>query len=333
MSRAALLPTPGDPFILTYWIKKFREVWQGEVDRLYVCLNMYPHIAEKVLDYDMKMLTQMDKVEVVYVPKMLYHGKALRQLVAYCEEDLLMFIEDDAIVFRPGAIDRAFRMIEKEEAGIVGSPRFSCSQQILDASAEKYGLDYSGYGDKGPNMWPCFFFARREDMLKTNQHYESKGWKKGEYIPELGVTAEDELAGDTFVWVSMQLRAMGLEFAEVPQGHSHPDDMEFYEKGEGIWDPLNPWVHIGSLTMTAETLLTEDRPEALGKMETGMEKREAMRRFAWLLLFVEETREETEELKPLRDIYVRRINDIIKKAGLSMTHINNLKAAYKQLMA
>ena len=39
MSRAALLPTPGDPFLVKYWLENYAKYWREEVDKLYVYLN------------------------------------------------------------------------------------------------------------------------------------------------------------------------------------------------------------------------------------------------------------------------------------------------------
>ena len=40
-SRGALLPYPGDPYLLNYWLKFYDDIWGKEVDKLYIYLNSY----------------------------------------------------------------------------------------------------------------------------------------------------------------------------------------------------------------------------------------------------------------------------------------------------
>lgn len=328
MSRAALLPMPGDPVILTQFVRNFEKVWSGEVDKLYILLNVDVDIPEEVLQYDLKFLDNKPQIVKLYTPVMLYQGKALRQILKVVKEDLIMSIEDDTVIVERGQIDKCFRKIETGEADVVGSPRFSCSQDILDASATKYGLDYSGYGDKGPNMWPNFFFCKRADLLKTDLHFEPMTWEKGTYIKELDITAGEGTVGDVFVWLCIQLRAMGLRFYEVPQCHSHPQDFLDYKRGEGIFAPLVPWVHIGSLTLTAHDFLIGHRtPETSLLPTSDMERKEMERRYAWLLLFLELN--PIPELEKALEMYVKRMNRFITVYNLSVGHIEKLKNAYR----
>lgn len=318
---------PGDPIILTQFLRNFTEVWSGEVDKLYVLLNMSEAMPKEVLDYNLNLLNNTDKVVPMYVPQMLYQGAALRHMLSEVKEDILMSIEDDTVITKIGQIDKCFRKIETGEADVVGSPRFSCSQDILDASATKYGLDYSGYGDKGPNLWPNFFFIRKEHLLKTDLHFEPKKWEPGEYIKELDITAHEGTIGDVFVWLCIQLRAGGLRFYEVPQCHSHPDDLKDSQSGKGIFDGKCPWIHIGSLTMTAEDLLLGSRkPTDVKKPESEMEKWEIERRFAWLLLFKDLNEV---PLPKILETYESRMNEHIKVFNLNLAHIVKLKEQYR----
>lgn len=328
VSRAALLPMPGDPVILTQFVRNFEEVWFGEVDRLYILLNMDENMPQEVIDYDLEFLKDREKIVPLFTPVMLYQGAALRHMLSEIKEDIIMSIEDDTVIVERGQIDKCFRKIETDEADVIGSPRFSCSQDILDASASKYSLDYSGYGDKGPNMWPNFFFIRKSHLLATDLHFEPKTWKQGEYIKELDITAGGGTVGDVFVWLCIQLRAMGLRFYDVPQCHSHPQDLLDFKRGEGIFAPLVPWVHIGSLTLTAHDFLIGHRtPETSLMPASDMEKKEMERRYAWLLLFLELN--PIPELEKALEMYVKRMNKFITAHNLSVGHIEKLKNAYR----
>lgn len=325
---------PGDPFILKHFLLNFDTVWADEVDKLYICLNMDHRIPDEVKEYDIALLEEHPKVEFLVVDEMLFQGAALRELLKMVKEDIIFSIEDDTIIIKEGQVDKCFRKIETGEADVVGSPRFSCSQEILDASAEKYDLDYSGYGDKGPNVWPNFFFARKADLLETDQHYEPKGWEPGERIEELDITAKEIISADVFVWLCIQLRAAGLKFYDVPQGHSHPDDIVDMAMGTGLGDPNLPWIHIGSLTMTMEDFIIQssDPRTHKNKPKNGMEKQEICRRFAWLRLFLEVTAGKMEGMDAVRASYEKRMGEFVTAFGLSVQLIDNYLKVYRRFV-
>ena len=334
MSRAAMLPMPGDPFILKNFLLNYEAIWKEEVDMLYVCLNIDHRVPKEVRDFDIELLKNTDKVKFIVVDEMLFQGAALRKLLEIVEEDIIFSIEDDTVVVKKGQIDKCFRKIETKEADVVGSPRFSCSKEILDASAIKYGLDYTGYGDKGPNLWPNFFFARKSDLMQTDLHFEPKGWEAGDYIEELDIVAEKTISSDVFVWLSVQLRNMGLKVYEVPQYHSHPLDMMDMQSGQNIWDGQCPWIHIGSLTMTMEDLIICTHPpqEHKNTPHTEMEKMELERRYAWVLLFLDITDGYTDGIINTKEKYVSSIHAFIRTFDLSVARIKNLVGEYRRFI-
>lgn len=333
MSRACLLPMPGDPIILNNFIKNFNAVWKDEVDTLYVLLNVDHRMPREIVDWDMELLEKTDKVIGLYTGEMLFQGAALRHMLPYVKEDLILSIEDDTIITKRGQVDKCFRKIESGEADVVGSPRSCCSKQILDACATKWDLDYSGYGDKGPVYWPNFFFCRKEDLLKTDQHYEPIGWKKGDYIKELDITAEEDLTGDVFVWLCIQLRALGLKFYDVPQYHSRPSDLEDMAQGLNLGDNNLCWIHIGSLTMTAEDLLIQahDPKEHVNMPKSDVEKQELERRYAWLILFTERALGVVPQ--DMVTSYVNKINEYIRAFSLRVKNVSDYKKAYERYIS
>ena len=80
--KSALLPLTGDPVIATFWWKFFSEVWQGEVDSLYVRIDDITPIY--IVEYIHKLFNHP---KVVWVPGIgRGHGEALRDLVTYSHE-------------------------------------------------------------------------------------------------------------------------------------------------------------------------------------------------------------------------------------------------------
>lgn len=122
-SRAALLPYPGDPFLLNYWLKFFDEVWGDEVDKLYIYLNS--PIEKPVVDYIRDLCLKRPKINLQYNPQQIEHGAVIDRLLGVVEEDYVMLIEDDGFIFKKGLVNACFEAIESGEKQIVGSKRGS----------------------------------------------------------------------------------------------------------------------------------------------------------------------------------------------------------------
>lgn len=218
--RTVLLPTKGPTHLLGMWLKFF-ERWQGEVDTLRLHVNNATH------------------------------GVALKKLVAEAPGEYLLLMENDGIIFKPGFVDRYFSLLEQDKYDVIGSPRMSCASQLAEAARVRWDLDYAGEGDKGPSFWPNFFFVKKSLLLETDMHFEAKGWKPGDKISILNHEVQTEpVAGDTFVWMSFQIRNLipKHRILEIPQYHASPFDLQHKAEGKGLWDGLCDRVHIGSMT-------------------------------------------------------------------------------------
>lgn len=240
MSRAAFL-SADDPLVSLLFLKFFKDVWSDEVDKLYVCFNS--DVDKKVADYVEKRFKESPKVVWIYVDHSIGNGEPLNRCLDLCGEDLIVLMESDGYVYKRGVLDGCFARMEGGECDALGSPRGSCSMELWKLSMERFGHP-SGYpGDVGPNFWPCFLFVKRKDLLRTDQNFASKRFPRGVYVKELDWTPrDDDQCGDTFVWASIQLRAMGLRFCHVPQCKIYP--------AHNLLQDLHPfgWVHAGSLS-------------------------------------------------------------------------------------
>jgi hypothetical protein len=319
MSRAALLPHPADPFMLKYWLKFYNEVWKNEVDKLYVLVNS--PIEPEVAAYMKSMLMKQDKCDWAFLPNQIEHGHALDYLLDMCQEDYVMLIEDDGFIFKGGYVARHFSQIESGEFDLIGSPRGSCSQEIWDAAQRKWGLDYGGYGDVGPNFWPCYLFTHKKNLLATDRNFCAKFWAQGETIEPLQhvVQTPDGIAGDTLVSTCLQLRAMipKEKILTIPQYHGSPDDLIDYDRLTNLWDGKAYWTHVGSLSSGTHGVLCDDFGRALARRKIDPpkdssaipahcnsigEKKEWSRRVQWWLTFLEHY-EETEPTDPIPEFH------------------------------
>jgi hypothetical protein len=247
LTKAVLISCGGDPLLVSFVLKLWKKWWYPEVDKIYVCFNTEMDkepVAELFANF-----IKDPKISFIYHPYTIGYGEPIRQMLQVCREDLVMLLEDDGFIFRPGIVEGIFKGIENGEYDAAGSPRRSCGQEIWDRSKEKYNLNYEGLGDKGPNFWPNFFFCKRKDLLKTDMNFAPIEFQPGEYCHELDYTFKEKNAGDTFVWTSMQLREMGLKFKEIPQYHASPFELQDRDSHQGNWIDRPPtYLHGGSLS-------------------------------------------------------------------------------------
>lgn len=235
MTRAALLPMGGDPFLNAYWLRHYR-TWADKVDelRIVVC----DQNDQAIQDYILEQTCKLPNVLIRFAPRT-DHGEILKQLIEDTSADTVLLCEDDAFVRKPEKVDEFFRKIESGETDVVGCPRATGSTNAINWASERYGTwTATATGETGPLLWPCFLFAKREDLLRTDRCFGSGGWKAGESL--LGKTFESDEAMDTFGWATLQLREMGLRFhieANYRAERSRLSD----------WDDA-PWFHVGGMS-------------------------------------------------------------------------------------
>jgi hypothetical protein len=244
--RAALLPTPGDPRMLAYWLRNF-ETWRDEVDELVVFVNGQSPAA---IAEDWRMVEAAGG-RFLSQPVSAGHDGAMLRLLMATEADLIVMCEDDAYVRHPGAVDAAFHRIEGGHTDLVGSPRH---EDYVTSALQEWGPYTPGdLAELRHGLWPAFLFARRADLLATDRMFGDRGWPRGGHIlgwgpvtPEtcafIGIAAEF-VHLDTFFGTTLQLRNAGLRTELVH--HVRVYDAAATEQ----WiaeDP--PWFHVTNLS-------------------------------------------------------------------------------------
>lgn len=349
-SRAAILPFPGDPYLLNYWLHLFDTHWHNEVDVLYIGFNS--PIESAMVRYIRDLCEARPNIKLFYWSEQMEHGAVIDAVLDMVREEYVMLIEDDGFIFKPHIVNECFKYIESGQYDIVGSKRGSCAMEILKRAQELWGLSYEGEGDQGPNFWPSFFFTKREILLRTDRNFGAKAWKRGEVIEALGnYVVQDEVAnGDTMVHMSLQLRAMIPQdrIFCVPQYHGHPDDMEHYvtHRAHTLFEGNAPWCHIGSLSSGVGGILKDEHNRALARRlvdpeggatvlpkewcQSDFEKREFERRVQWWLTFWEASTP-TVGTEEFYELYGKAVHRIIEQFGLNMRAIQQRQLAYKSL--
>jgi len=311
MSRAAILPTPGDPFLLTLWIKFFKEVWCGEIDRLYICVNNDFLVTHD--EYISSLIDDLDNVNIEFVntysnPSYIEidrrtHGSAIAHTLSKVTEDFVVFIEDDGFIFKSGYIDYYFSLLENDTYDLIGSPRASCSSIIAEESSKKYYLIDEEWMQ--PNWWPCFFFAKKKIFDLTDNNFSERGWAAGDILPIFNVVLDEVCASDTMVWMSMQLRNLNLKIGRCPQFHGNPSDSDDYTTKTGLFNGSAFWMHAGSLSSGLNGFIS-NKPLP-NYCNTYSEKIELERRIAFWSLGL--------------DIYMGGTNRIIDEFALEYSNL------------
>jgi hypothetical protein len=261
--RAALLPTPGDPFMLAYWLRDY-DAWRSEVDELLVFVN--GQTDPDAVAYDRRIIEEHGG-RMLYSPDSAGHDGALRRLLHETTSEYVVLCEDDAYVRHPVAVGEAFADIESGTFDIVGSPRHEdyAGQTMKWGTYRPGGLTELRHG-----LWPAFLFMRRADLLATDERFGDRRWDVGETVAGWGTVspeacrfvgiASDHIHLDTLFGTTFQLRARGLTTRLVHH-------VRLYDaKATEDWlaeDP--PWFHVTGIS-TLMDALTND-PSRLPDMD------------------------------------------------------------------
>ena len=324
MSRCALLPSRGDPITFRLVLYFFEKIWNDEVDKLYV--NVNSQIDPTIVDFIRKYATKNPKVVFTHSSHSLDHGGSITKMFHESTEDNIVLVEDDSFVYGHGMFDKYFRMIEANAIDVAGSLRGCCSGGIIDRGTQYFELWDPKYAGGNIWFWPCFFFVKRSDLLKTDLNFCGRGWKPGEYIKPLQWTPLSEECGDTMVYMSMQLRALKLRFYDFP----NPGD---------VGNPEYQWTHTCSLSSFIESMLTDDNdyPLAFRKIarpypviETQLigDVSEYERKFAWMTICLRKFWDEFEEIKEFRDLYKKGMEKYAARFNFNQGRIESLAATF-----
>lgn len=348
MSRAIFLPFPGDPFLLTLWLRSYHSFFKDEIDRLYIHFNS--PIEKEVREY-IYSLTDKPGITLLERDDQIQHGDAINEMLNICSEDYVGLVEDDGIIYRKGIIRDQFYLLEANHFDVIGSQRGSCSPEILERAKSILGVRPDMFGNQECNFWPCYFFTRREILEKTDRNFNAKSWKFGDTVPGINYSPDFEVVGDTFVNTSLQIRSLhGVNIGYVDQNHCNVYDWEERTKGANLRYERNSWLHVGSLSSGVGGVLTDDnyRPLARRKLlepqnhenylrnkpNTDMEVAEWERRVCWWSIALDFTVEMglDAEIKQFTEEYANALARVVREFGLRNKRINFMKTYYKGII-
>ncbi|MBI2095448.1 MAG: hypothetical protein HYT89_04725 [Candidatus Omnitrophica bacterium] len=295
-------------------------------------------------------LARNGKTIISYDDHMLDHGNSLTKLVRDCKEELVMLIEDDAFILKPGRVEACFSQIESGKYDCLGSPRGSCHAKIFERGMEKFGNPAIGF-DAGPNFWPNFFFCKKSDLLKTDMNFCGRTFQKGHYIPALDWAVDENSAhSDTFVWGSLQMRALGLKIGYIEQYKMHPNDFDECRSKTNCFSGKAGWLHSGNLSGSLHSWLRTEEGYPLAHVAgaapvdmnvtpeeaKGHGSQDEFERRAAFLLVAYEAAVLVDDYRAIgwfRDVYKKSIDLLITRFQLNPERFEKRVHMYKKLLA
>src|SRR3990167_8758782 len=93
MSRAALLPALVDPFLLKLWFQCFENVWQNEVDKVYISLSPRTDVGRKrVNKFIVEFMSKNPKIEIWENPTTSLIDQ-FKAPIEKCKEDIFVYVQ------------------------------------------------------------------------------------------------------------------------------------------------------------------------------------------------------------------------------------------------
>ena len=243
-----IIPIAGNPYLANAQASIYKKLYSQYIDQLYVYIN--GNITPDVMQYNIDLFTEMGAT-VLSKPKAVGHGQALTAMVNICEQDYIMFSEEDFFVFEPSYIERWFNKVESNVVGAVVSRRQAISEKMVPIVNNRFHL-HDLLHERQPCFEPCLCILPKKILLKTDVDFRWQKFPKGIFIKELDHTCSQVEDMDIFAWFSIQLRSVGCTFHYEPQHRcSHPLTES---------SPMTPWIHFGNTHGIMESHLMQGPP-------------------------------------------------------------------------
>lgn len=323
----AIMPSRGDVFNTVLFLKFYKKYWQDTVDNLIIHINS--PVEKKVVDFMTYYIEQQQNVKVMYTPHYVDHGGSLTEMVKTIDEGDVLFLEEDTLILNKEFVNNQYAMMLDGSCDAIGVIRGCCNQEIMDKQKELYNC--SGY-----NLAPYFTFCKVSDLKKTDLVFVAKRFPQGSTIEPIDLFCNVDMAGDTFVWMSIQLRALGLKIIEQWEIDGGTVDYENYCKGTGIFSSDCQRIHHHTLFMgnliTDDGLVFDSKETSLNKgkwVRNMSDPVNQMQIHAWARLALKVTRDELVGIEDFIEEYKYLADKDIALNELDINFINKLEDCYR----
>lgn len=332
MTRAALLLTVGDPYLLEFWFETYNKVWSKEVDKLYVSLDKRDGLMGEAVAYSKRLCERNGATIVETEVSDISNG--IKVLFDACKEELFLLVQDDAPIFRKHSVEQQLERIESGEVDAIGTLIKNYGpEKFNEQLIKKFKHDdwkYHPYRGEGYAFWQNFFFGKIKDIRATDGNLQVETWPRNKYVPFLDITLEQDCSIDIFVSMTLQMRAAGVRFAYVPQYTPSREDFVDYMQRKNIFDGSCPWMHIAHMSSIYMAILNNGW-EMLTSYSDGDQK-EYERRMAWWQMLIKRYPQVREELPEFSGRFENVLGDIRRNLNLNPDNINRREAIYKEVI-
>jgi len=241
MSRAVLVPSIGDPFLINLWYKLCHHYWIKEVDKIYISIDSHnePLFGETAKYFDT--LAEDKKFKIIYNDD---RGMAtnFEKVFNACQENYFAFVQEDAFIFKSGELDRQFRKLEIGIVDVIGTPMQDYTSFLSNDLAEQFNIHNRFLLERGLSLWQNFLFGNWKMWSLAKPQFAPISWKKGTKIEWLDNYKLPEDANlDILVETIFKLRKYNAKFSYVAQTLMVTIDAFRYLD-------INFWIHVNNLS-------------------------------------------------------------------------------------
>ncbi len=245
MSRAAILGTNGQAFMMRYWLNNFKR-WEDEVDHVYFSFSELGSWPEPEMEgYVTKMLEAHPKITVL--KDKTSWPESYATAVRQSKEEKILILHDDVFIKKSGIVSECFDLLEEGKLVTPLHSIYNPAKEIeaaMERNYKQFPIMTNDFQRYGYSFLLYFLFVTRKDLMKTSLNF--RGWtlRNGEYSSLLDVTSTSDWGADTGFVLELELLKNGVVIQSIPRFpladipfYKDPVSKvkELYENREGIF--------------------------------------------------------------------------------------------------
>jgi len=332
-TRAVIMGTSCFPFLIRYWRELFNK-WEKTVDKVYISLaplGDYPGAREYAKS-------------VLKHPKIRIRDKnegwptGMEEDAKEAKEDLLLVLHDDTFIHKPEFLEDTF--------SIMGDKAITPIHQVYSEIGYVEENMKKRYGDMLP--WKCasgeqgysfllyLLFIPREQLMETSVNFQGSGWKKGDYIKELGITTDRDFGGDTGFKLGLELLQNGVMVQPIPRYttaniplEKNPLEKlrELQKNKEDLFSDEAGWLHICGMGNRLGDWFDKNKKEY---KQSEQFKQDCILKLGWLFEFL--SCDEFNEVSDYKEQVNREVENVIKKLNIDFRRVKEYQKIFHQLL-
>lgn len=277
------------------WLK-LAPIWASEIDTFYLIDQEMDFTA----DDERRLKEIIPNTKILKSEVSGHHWNQFKWVIPKIEEENMLFLDCDALIFEPGVIDGWFQGVENG-ADFVGS--FDGSGGLQEIIKQ----EYPQMRLLGNRMGSYYFILTKKLLaLVGDYHFEADYFKPGTVIPELNYVTKEGDWVDSFGVFTLQMLHKGAKMMAIPDPREsiYIQDDDTFSK-----EPENPdnlgYYHIRNYSLARYILASK---EAGNKSDYHREissvRREILRSLAWFYYMDTEVEHEAKVKELLKDLKV-----------------------------